>query len=111
MKGKQVKGLVGRTVALTGCLSEAYNGTVDGKGEYLMCSILGGLFVVEEFHPYEPSNYVFSPAYTVVPADEPERGEFWIAAQDLEEQVDPAGHARMLVLEREMAFAEEESWV
>jgi hypothetical protein len=101
---------VGKTVALTGCLAEAYNESANG---YFPCSIRGGLFVVTEFHPFEPSAYVWSPGYSVSPADDSDADAylFWVAAQDLEEQVNPHGHAIMLVQERDMAFAEENDFV
>jgi hypothetical protein len=49
----------------------------------------------------------------VSPADDSDADAylFWVAAQDLEEQVNPHGHAIMLVQERDMAFAEENDFV
>ena len=97
-----------KPVYLLGCPAEVSDdkGTFAGKPPKVS---LVGLFDVEEFHPYEPSAYVHSPCYTVIPhgADPDDPLTYSVDAYDLEEQANPKAHARDLVLEREMAFAEE----
>jgi hypothetical protein len=67
---------------------------------------ISGLFVIEEFWPYEPSNYVWSPFYTVARKDNPD-DLYDVDVYALLEQVEPKTHGRLLEQEREMEFANE----
>lgn len=92
-----VNQFVGKTVYLLGCLAEV---ATDAGEENPPVSLIG-LFDVEEFHPFEPSAYVYSPCFGVVAHG---AGEdpiwFYVPVQDFIEQVDPKSHASMLVEER-----------
>jgi hypothetical protein len=96
----------GATVALTRCPAIG-TGTVDHGVEEI-----SGLFILVEFLPFEPSNYVWSPTWVVMSARTAYEGAFeaptWdVDAHVLFEQVDPQGYGRMLVQEREQRLAEE----
>lgn len=116
----------GRVVALTKCPAE-YRGE---DGEWVKTTI-SGLFELVEYHPYEPSNYVWSACWTVARHNAPclsvmhdelacgdagEPDEQWcencryydVDDYMLVEQVDPKAHGRLLEMEREMEFAEME---
>lgn len=105
----KTKGIIGKTVYLLGALAETQKAepTYDGD-DFYPCSLIG-LFTVDEFHPYEPSAYQWSPGYTVVPVNYKDGDMvYFVAEQTFNEQVFPRAHAAMLVAEREMDFAEEE---
>lgn len=104
----------GDTVALTLAMVETDDTSPRTRAR------VSGLFVLEEFWPYEPSNYVHEAGWTIRPVDEEcvaalrrfenareEPVTFWITDAELVEQVDPHAHGRLLELEREMEFAEE----
>jgi hypothetical protein len=86
---------VGATVALTCCT--AYNAHHDEVQ-------ISGLFEIIEYHPVEPSAFVFSPTFTVLSED---GFEYDVDAGDLQEQVMPREHGKDLVMEREMELAAE----
>jgi hypothetical protein len=74
--------------------------------------ILNGLYVVSEYCPYEPSAYVHSPQFVVVPEDgeQVDPAEFIIDADEFDKQVWPKTYGRALVQEREAAFAAEDDF-
>jgi hypothetical protein len=90
---------IGATVALVECPAEHVESHQHAR--------VSGLWTVEEFLPYEPANYVHEPGYTLCQGD----GWIYVTASDLREQVDPAAHARDLVLQREIETASENGWV
>lgn len=99
---------IGKTVYLLGALAETSFGPAY-EDQPRPCSLIG-LFDVVEYLPFEPSNYVWTPGFLVVPHGydgDLDDGCYFVAAQTYEEQVHPAMHARMLVQERDMANAEE----
>lgn len=83
--------ILGQTVALTLCPAED-----DCGGQHR----ISGLFDVEEFLPYEPSNYVHESGYHVFRAGEGETPCYFVKYEDLWEQVDPQSTGRQLELER-----------
>jgi hypothetical protein len=97
----------GQVVALTSCpckfrIDTAEN--IDIK--------LSGLFVLDENYPYDPSSYIWEACWDLYSKnDDPPDADtvFYSVPHDvLVEQVEPKEHAKQLVLEREMEFAEEE---
>lgn len=88
---------IGATVALVSCPAYEGEGNTDVK--------VSGLWVIEEFLPYEPANYVHSPVFALSDGV----GLVYVDADVLTEQVCPDVHARMLVAEREWEHYEEDS--
>jgi hypothetical protein len=101
-----------KPVYLLGCPAEISVSNGRGGWEHFPVSLIG-LFDVIEYMPYEPSNYVFSPLYLVVPAgtDDEDETMYTVNALDMQKQVDPKSWARELVQEREMEWAAERDWV
>jgi hypothetical protein len=88
---------IGRTVALTAC--PAY--MADGK-----IQPISGLYHIVEFHPYEPSAYVWNACFSVAPeGDFTEEGVVTVDADTLWEQVEPSSYGAMLRAERDLAHA------
>lgn len=87
------------TVALTQCSAYA-----DGREV-----TLSGLYDVLEFNPTEPSAYVYSPCWTLVPHDAvDDEVTFCVDADVFESQVWPASYGRALAQERELDFYEQD---
>lgn len=68
-----------------------------------------GLFDVLEFHPYEPSAYVWDEGFTVTPHDQNDGPIYWVNGYVFDEQVNPGDYGRGLADEREMEFEAERS--
>jgi hypothetical protein len=81
----------GATVALTECPAVT-NGNHPAR--------ISGLWVVEEYLPYEPANYVHEPVYVLAPESGDEEACVEVLARDLIEQADPRRHGEALRQER-----------
>jgi hypothetical protein len=94
---------VNKTIVLWQCPAS------DHKGNDIKIS---GLYFVDQFCPYEPSNYVWSACYDLCPAglDFPVELDKFVSVDvdRFTEQVDPQSYGRQLVQEREMDFYEED---
>lgn len=99
-----------KPVYLLGCVAEVADSRGHfGPGKPPQVSLMG-LFDVEEFCPYEPSAYVWSPYFLVCSHyDQRDYPQYYaVPAQDFEQQVHPDSYAREVELEREQGFYEED---
>ena len=99
--------MLGRTVAIFGLTGH------DDEGHE---HTLSGLYVVEEFCPYEPSNYCWSDCFLLVRADEARDSReniawpsFSVDADDLWAQVEPQDYGNRLAEMRWMELAMEDA--
>jgi hypothetical protein len=88
--------LIGRQVALTA--AKAYD--LEAGKE----TTISGLFVIDEFHPYEPAAYVHADCFTVIDPDDWSRS-YSVDAELIEEQVNPSEFGKRMAEEREALLA------
>lgn len=98
----------GSVVALTKCAAWPWQGPVETE--------ISGLYVLVEYHQYEPSAYCWTSGWDVIRegdeldgTDEDfEKRVLFVADSDLFPQIDPQGYAAMLRQEREAELWEED---
>lgn len=99
-----------RTVYFLGALAETNFGYVWDVGQPCPVSLIG-LFDVIEFMTYEPSAYVWSPGYLVVPHGQKDiEHAYFVGVDTYEAQVNPSSYAMSLAMERDMDNHEEREY-
>lgn len=73
---------------------------------------MSGLFVLEDYEPYEPSAYQWEGGWILFPEGEQDNPDiqYFVTDADLIPQVNPKLHGQMLVEEREMEFMAEREY-
>lgn len=107
------KTILGSTVALTLC--PAQKGNFEGEWEQdenhrAIFHPISGLFIVEEFQPYEPSAYSWDTGWILCRKDGDGKTSYFVSDDDLWAQVNPQSYGRNLVVERDMELAAERDW-
>jgi hypothetical protein len=97
-----VKSPIGQTVCFVGAPASDSDGVP---------YTLDGLFAVDEFLPYERSNFVHEAGWIVVDVEDigKERvTSYFVTADEFEKQVWPKSYGRQIVQEREFQMAAED---